>query len=99
MGCEGVPRCECGGIVKPDVVLYDEKLDNNDINSAINEISHADALIIGGTSLVVYPAAGLIRFFNGNRIVVINKSFTSADKNADLVINDSIGETLGKIVI
>ncbi|MGN1339498.1 MAG: NAD-dependent protein deacylase [Oscillospiraceae bacterium] len=99
MGCEGVPRCECGGIVKPDVVLYGENLDDNDINSAINEISHADVLIIGGTSLAVYPAAGLIRFFNGDRIVVINKSPISADRNADLIITESIGEALGRVVI
>ncbi len=99
MGCEGVPRCECGGIVKPDVVLYGENLDDNDINSAINEISHADVLIIGGTSLAVYPAAGLIRFFNGDRIVVINKSPISADKNADLVIKESIGEALGSVIV
>lgn len=99
MGCEGVPRCECGGIVKPDVVLYGENLDDNDINSAINEISRADLLIIGGTSLAVYPAAGLIRFFNGERVVVINKSPISADRNADLVINGSIGEALGGVVI
>ena len=99
MGCEGVPRCECGGIVKPDVVLYGENLDDNDINSAINEISRADVLIIGGTSLAVYPAAGLIRFFNGEHIVVINKSPISADRNADLVIKESIGEALGKVVV
>lgn len=99
MGCEGVPRCECGGIVKPDVVLYGENLSDNDINSAVNEISRADVLIIGGTSLAVYPAAGLIRYFNGDRIVVINKSPISADKNADLVINDSIGEALGSIIV
>ena len=99
MGCEGVPRCECGGIVKPDVVLYGENLDDNDINSAINEISRADLLIIGGTSLAVYPAAGLIRFFNGERVVVINKSPISADRNADLVINGSIGEALEGVVI
>ena len=99
MGCEGVPRCECGGIVKPDVVLYGENLDDNDINSAINEISRADLLIIGGTSLAVYPAAGLIRFFNGERVVVINKSPISADRNADLVINGSIGEALECVVI
>lgn len=99
MGCEGVPRCECGGIVKPDVVLYGENLNDNDINSAVNEISRADVLIIGGTSLAVYPAAGLIRYFNGDRIVVINKSPISADRNADLVINDSIGEALGSIIV
>lgn len=97
LSCEGVPRCECGGIVKPDVVLYGESLNDSDIRSAVKEISEADMLIIGGTSLAVYPAAGLIRFFNGNRVVVINKSAISADRTADLVINGSIGEELGKI--
>ncbi len=97
MSRDGVPRCECGGIVKPDVVLYGESLNDSDISSAVKEISEADVLIIGGTSLAVYPAAGLIRFFNGNRIVVINKSAISADRTADLVINGSIGEELGKI--
>ena len=97
MSCDGVPRCECGGIVKPDVVLYGESLNDSDISSAVKEISEADVLIIGGTSLAVYPAAGLIRFFNGSRVVVINKSAISADRTADLVINGSIGEELGKI--
>lgn len=92
-----MPRCECGGIVKPDVVLYGESLSDSDISSAMKEISEADVLIIGGTSLAVYPAAGLIRFFNGDRVVVINKSAISADRTADLVINGSIGEELGKI--
>ena len=99
MGCKGIPRCECGGIVKPDVVLYGESLDDNDINSAVSEIAAADLLIIGGTSLAVYPAAGLVRYFAGNRIVVINKSPISADRNADLVINDSIGKALGRVVV
>ena len=94
---EGIPRCECGGIVKPDVVLYEEGLDENDINRAINAIAEADVLIIGGTSLVVQPAAGLIRFFDGRRLVVINKTPTSADDEADIVINGSIGETLWQI--
>lgn len=94
---EGIPRCECGGIVKPDVVLYEEGLDENDINRAINAIAEADVLIIGGTSLVVQPAAGLIRFFNGRRLVVINKTPTSADDEADIVIKGSIGETLSQI--
>lgn len=97
MNSGGVPCCECGGIVKPDVVLYGESLNDSDISSAVKEISEADVLIIGGTSLAVYPAAGLIRFFNGNRVVVINKSPISADRTADLVINGSIGEELGKI--
>ncbi len=94
---EGIPRCECGGIVKPDVVLYEEGLDESDINRAINAIAEADVLIIGGTSLVVQPAAGLIRFFNGRRLVVINKTPTSADDEADIVIKGSIGETLSQI--
>lgn len=94
---EGIPRCECGGIVKPDVVLYEEGLDENDINRAINAIAEADVLIIGGTSLVVQPAAGLIRFFNGRRLVVINKTPTSADDEADIVIKGNIGETLSQI--
>lgn len=94
---EGIPRCECGGIVKPDVVLYEEGLNEDDINRAINAIAEADVLIIGGTSLVVQPAAGLIRFFNGRRLVVINKTPTSADDEADIVIKGSIGETLSQI--
>lgn len=94
---EGIPRCECGGIVKPDVVLYEEGLDESDINRAINAIAEADVLIIGGTSLVVQPAAGLIRFFNGRRLVVINKTPTSADDEADIVIKGNIGETLSQI--
>ena len=96
---DGVPRCSCGGIVKPDVVLYEEPLNESDINAAINAISDADVLIIGGTSLAVQPAAGLIRFFNGRRLAVINKSPTSADDEADIVINGSIGETLGSITV
>lgn len=96
---EGIPRCECGGIIKPDVVLYEEGLDENDINRAIAAISEADTLIIGGTSLVVQPAAGLIRFFNGDRLVVINKTPTYADSRADLVITESIGVTLSKITV
>lgn len=95
----GVPKCECGGIIKPDVVLYEEPLDDSCINRAITAISEADVLIIGGTSLAVQPAAGLIRFFNGDRLVVINKSPTSADSRADIVINASIGEALGKIKV
>lgn len=97
MSTQGVPKCECGGIVKPDVVLYEEPLDENCINRAINAISEADMLIIGGTSLAVQPAAGLIRFFNGRRLAVINKTPTSADDEADIVINASIGEALSGI--
>ena len=92
---DGVPTCtKCGGAVKPDVVLYEEGLDDNVIRGAVDAISKADTLIIGGTSLVVYPAAGLINYFRGNNLVLINKSSTSADSKADLVINDSIGKVL-----
>ena len=95
---EGVPKCdECGADIKPDVVLYEEGLDDNTVSGAINAIKNADMLIIGGTSLVVYPAAGFINYYRGNRLVMINKSSTSADASADLVINDSIGEVLGAI--
>ncbi|WP_150541881.1 NAD-dependent protein deacylase [Clostridium perfringens] len=95
----GVPKCtKCGGIVKPDVVLYEEPLDDNVIRGAIDAISKADTLIIGGTSLVVYPAAGLINYFRGKNLVLINKSSTQADSKADLVINDSIGKVLGKVI-
>lgn len=97
---EGIPRCEkCGGIVKPDVVLYEESLNSDDIDSAVNEIMAADTLIIGGTSLVVYPAAGFVNYFTGKHLVVINKSPTNADKNAELVISDSIGKVLGEIIV
>ncbi len=97
LGAKGVPHCEkCGGRVKPDVVLYEEGLDQDVINGAVKAISEADTLIIGGTSLVVYPAAGLIQYFRGNKLVLINKSETSADRSADLVIHDSIGEVLDK---
>lgn len=99
MNTDGVPHCECGGIVKPDVVLYEEPLDEDCINRAINAISEADMLIIGGTSLAVQPAAGLIRFFNGRRLAVINKTPTSADDEADIVINASIGEALSGITV
>ncbi len=88
---ESVPRCEkCGGTIKPDVVLYEEGLDDETITGAIGAIREADTLIIGGTSLVVYPAAGLIDYFKGKHLVLINKSTTSADGKADLVINEDI---------
>ena len=93
----GVPKCGCGGTIKPDVVLYEESLKDEDIERAVSEISAADTLIIGGTSLVVYPAAGLVRYFNGKHLVVINKSEINSD-NAELVINDSIGEVMDKII-
>lgn len=94
----GIPECECGGRIKPDVVLYEESLKTEDIENAVAEIAAADTLIIGGTSLVVYPAAGLVRYFNGKHLVVINKSEINTD-NAELVINDSIGEVLGKVIV
>ena len=96
---KGVPTCtKCGGNVKPDVVLYEEGLDDNVIKGAIAAISKADTLIIGGTSLVVYPAAGLINYFRGKNLVLINKSSTSADNKADLVIHEAIGKVLGEAV-
>lgn len=96
---KGVPTCtKCGGNVKPDVVLYEEGLDDNVIRGAIAAISKADTLIIGGTSLVVYPAAGLINYFRGKNLVLINKSSNSADNKADLVIHEAIGKVLGETV-
>lgn len=94
--CDGnIPHCKkCGGIVKPDVVLYEEALDEDCMMGAIRAIEHADTLIIGGTSLVVYPAAGLIRYFGGNKLVLINKQATPYDSKANLVINDSIGKVM-----
>lgn len=94
----GVPKCEkCGGVIKPDVVLYEEGLDQKTLNDAVYFISHADVLIIGGTSLAVYPAAGLIDYFNGNKLVVINKTSTPRDSFADLVIQGPIGEVFESI--
>ena len=95
-----VPRCtKCGGVVKPDVVLYEEALDDSVISGAVDALSKADTLIVGGTSLVVYPAAGLIRYFQGNNLVLINKSKTQYDSRADLVINQPIGKVLGTCVL
>lgn len=96
---EGIPTCPaCGGRVKPDVVLYEEGLDNNILRGAVNAISNADTLLIGGTSLVVYPAAGLIDYFNGKNLILINKSETSADRRADLVIHEPIGEVFTMVM-
>ncbi len=93
-----VPKCEkCGGPVKPDVVLYEEGLNMTTLNRAVDAITNADVLIIGGTSLVVYPAAGLIDYYQGHKLVLINKSATSRDSQADLVISDSIGKVLGSL--
>lgn len=95
---DGVPHCDaCGGRVKPDVVLYEENLDMDVMEAAVNYISRADMLIIGGTSLVVYPAAGLLRYYQGHKLVLVNKSNTSYDSRADLVINENIGEAFSQI--
>ena len=95
---EGVPKCDsCGGMIKPDVVLYEEGLDSDTINGAVSAISRADVLIIGGTSLVVYPAAGLIDYYRGKKLVLINKSTTPRDGIADLIINDSIGKVFSEL--
>lgn len=96
----GVPVCEkCGGIIKPDVVLYEEGLDQQVLEGAVKAIRSADVLIVGGTSLVVYPAAGLVQYFRGDKIVLINKGATSMDSNADLLIQEPIGEVLGAIEV
>ena len=99
-GGEGVPlRPVCGGLVKPDVVLYEEGLDQETVTGAVEAIRRADVLIVGGTSLVVYPAAGLINYYGGNRLVLINRDPTPCDAQADLVIHDSIGRVLGGIAL
>ena len=98
MNSTGVPTCECGGVVKPDVVLYEEGLDDSVVNGAVNAIAEADMLIIAGTSLNVYPAAGLVRYFRGNDLVIINMSPTGMDSSADLLICGRIGEVLSAAV-
>ena len=95
----GVPTCSCGGTVKPDVVLYEESLDNRTIQGALNDIENADMLIIGGTSLAVYPAASLVHYYRGNKLVLINKSPTPYDSHADLILAGPIGEILGQIEV
>ena len=96
---EGVPHCtRCGATVKPDVVLYEESLDMDVLDAAVRAISAADMLIVGGTSLIVYPAAGLLRYFNGDRLVLINKTATQADRKATLVIHDSLGKVFREAV-
>lgn len=95
----GIPRCECGGIIKPDVVLYEEGLDDSTVSGALSAIQSADTLIIAGTSLTVYPAAGFIRYFNGDNIVLINRDETPFDQNAGLVFHEKVGELLDKINI
>ena len=95
---QGIPKCErCGGIIKPDLVLYEEGLDDATMRGAIRAISHADVLIIGGTSLTVYPAAGLIDYYNGNKLVLINKSVTPMDSRADLLVQGPIGEIFSQL--
>ncbi len=96
---DGVPHCDCGGIIKPDVVLYEEGLDDATVNGAARSIMNADTLIIAGTSLNVYPAAGLIRYFRGQNLVLINRDETPVDGEADLVIHENVGKVLGEIVV
>ena len=96
---DNVPRCTCGGIIKPDVVLYEEPLDESTIYQAIDMISHADCLVITGTSLVVYPAASYIRYFHGKHLVIINKSQTHMDSMAELAIYDSVGKVMSQIEV
>ena len=95
----GVPRCECGGLIKPDVVLYEEQLDADCIDKSIAAIAACDTLIIAGTSLTVYPAAGFVRYFRGNDLVLINRDPTPMDSECDLVIHDSVGKVLGEIKV
>ena len=94
-----VPLCdECGGVVRPDVVLYEEGLDESSIRDAIEYIENADVLIVGGTSLVVYPAAGLVQYYKGNKLILINRSSTPYDRSANIVLNDSIGKVLKSVI-
>ena len=93
----GVPKCSCGGTIKPDVVLYEESLDSYTINKSVEYIRNADILIIGGTSLAVYPAAGLINYYRGSKLVLVNKSATPSDRSADLVIHAPIGEVFSQL--
>lgn len=96
---KGIPCCECGGLVKPDVVLYEEGLPGETVNNAISAIEKADVLIVGGTSLNVYPAAGFLRYFHGEHLVIINRDATPADRLAELIIRDKIGEALSQILL
>ena len=97
LNCTGIPRCACGGTVKPDVVLYEEGLDQATVEGAVRAIAAADVLIIGGTSLNVYPAAGLINYYRGHKLILINKSAVARDLDADLVIRDPIGEVFSQL--
>ncbi len=94
---KGIPKCECGGIIKPDVVLYEENLNENILNSAIQAIQNAEVLIVAGTSLTVYPASGLVNFFKGKNLILINKTQTSYDNIADIIINSSLGEVFKEL--
>ncbi len=97
LACEGVPRCSCGGVIKPDVVLYGESLDPDVLEGAIDAISRADLLLVAGTSLAVYPAAGLVQYFRGKHLVLINKTPTPMDDEADLVFHEKVGEVLSRV--
>ena len=99
LASNGIPHCTCGGLIKPDVVLYGENLDDATVTGALSAIENCDTLIIGGTSLTVYPAAGFIRYFKGKNLVLINMSSTPFDSEADIVIHDKVGEVLDKITI
>lgn len=93
----GIPRCDCGGIIKPDVVLYEEGLDSNVLNGAVDAIMRADVMVVLGTSLIVYPAAGLIRYFHGDKLVLINRDVTPYDSSADLLVQDSFSNIIPKL--
>ena len=93
----GVPKCECGGVIRPDIVLYEEPLDDDIVSRAVSAIRQADVLIVGGTSLNVYPAAGLINYYQGHRLALVNLSATPYDRQADLVIHEKIGEVFGQV--
>ena len=95
--CAGVPKCACGGVVKPDVVLYEEGLSEDVLHRAVHAISKADVLVVGGTSLTVYPAAGLIRYYRGSKLVLINRDETQYDTAADLVLRDPIGQVFAQL--
>ena len=95
---KGIPYCECGGLIKPDVVLYEEGLDDNTVMGAVRAIANANTLIVGGTSLVVYPAAGLLRYFKGKHLVVINRTPTVADDGAELLFTEDIGKVFSDLM-
>ncbi len=99
LNSNGIPTCDCGGLIKPDVVLYEEGLDDETVSNALMDIQTADTLIIAGTSLTVYPAAGFIRYFRGDNIVLINRDATQMDSIATLIIREKVGEVLGEITV